>query len=286
MVKPTFLEEFIKKNLKKGKPKIGFGLLKEDGEILASLRKVKNLADIVLVGPKRISKIKGFKKIISDNPEKKLAEILVKSEVDGIIRGTIDDFKTYGAYREMVGKNKTKEMVNLILLADVKGRQFYLSEASNPSGWTREEKINSCERILHFMNGELKMKPKIGCITGIRHGTHKRRRKIKKWPQSYLNETYRDAEIIVKYFRRKGVVAKNYAIELSTAIEDGCNIIIPPNGMVGNQIFRVLCLSGGGKVIIGPRINLPHVYEDNSRNEKDYSYHLKWVVAWANSRKK
>jgi predicted methyltransferase MtxX (methanogen marker protein 4) len=283
---PITIDEIIEKNLKKGRPKIGFGLAREDKEILNSLKKSKKWAEIFLVGPKKIKRIKGFKKIISADPERKLAEILVEGKVEGIVRGTLDDFKTYEAYQKMVGKDKTKEMVNLILLADVKGRQFYLSEASNPAGWTREEKIKSCEKIIRFMSEELKMKPKIGCITGVRHETFKRRKNIKKWPISYLNQTYKDAQAIVRHFNKKGITAKNYAIELSTAVEDGCNIIVPPNGMVGNQIFRAVSLIGGGRIVICPRINLPHVYEDNSRNEKDFSYHLKWVAAWANSRKK
>ena len=278
------IKPFVKKWLKRGKPEIGFGLIAPDKEVLNSLIRSKKYAQIVLVGPKEIKGIKGFEKIISETPEQKLAEMLACRKVDGIIRGTIDDFKTYEAYQALVGKEKTERKIDLSLMEDAKGRQFFISDASNPEGWTKEEKIKSCKRIIEFMKG-IKIKPKIGCITGVRHETYKRRKNIKKWPMSYLNQTYKDAEEVVKYFKKRAILAKNYAIELNAAMDDGCNIIVPPNGMVGNQMFRAVGLIGGGKCVICARIGLPHFYEDNSRNEKDFSYHVKWVVAWVNSKK-
>ncbi|MEK7589863.1 MAG: methyltransferase, partial [Patescibacteria group bacterium] len=86
-------------------------------------------------------------------------------------------------------------------------------------------------------------------------------------------------------FAKKEIDAKNYAIEIETALKDGCNIIVPPNGMVGNQIFRTLILVGGGKLLTGSRANLPHPYEDNSRSETDFENHIRWLAAWINNRK-
>lgn len=284
MKKINFFQKVVAPKLKLGKPKIGFGLAYPDKEILASLRKSKKYADIVLVGPGVIAKIYGFKKIISDNPEKILPELLVKGEFDGIIRGTIDDFKTYENYQDLVGKEKTEGLIELALLEDFHGRQFFLSDGSNPLGWTKEEKTKSCEGIIEFIK-KLGAKPKIGAITGVRHETYKRRKDIRDGIIGILNKTYEDAEEMVKYFIQKGIEAKNYAIELNAAVEDGCNIIVPPNGMVGNQIFRALCLIGGGKILTCSRANLPHPYEDNSRCEKDFEPHIKWLVAWINGRK-
>lgn len=282
----NFFQKVVALKLKLGKPKIGLGLAYPDKEILASLKKSKKYADIVLVGPKAIAKIAGFKKIVSENPEKTLPELLVNGEFDGIVRGTIDDFKTYENYQELVGKEKTKNLIELGLLEDVYGRQFFLSEASNPAGWTKEEKIKNCEGIIDFMKKELGAKPKIGIITGVRHETYKRRKETREGVIGYLNKNYEDAQEIVDYFKQKGIEIKNYAIELNAAVEDGCNIIVPPNGMVGNQIFRALGLIGGGKLLTGSRANIPHPYEDNSRCEKDFEPHIKWLVAWINGRKK
>jgi predicted methyltransferase MtxX (methanogen marker protein 4) len=285
MKKTSPFEKIIKERIKLGKPKIGFGLKKPSKEVLKSLIKSKKYAQIVLVGPSTIKNIRGFKKIISEEPEKELAKILFNKEVEGIVRGTIDDFKTFEAYRALIGKDKTNEMIELALLEDFYGRQFFLSQGSNPLGWTREEKIKDCEGIIKFMKTELKIKPKIGCITGVRHETYQRKKKIREGVEGILNQTYEDANFVVDYFRKRGIEAKNYAIEIETALKDGCNIIVPPNGMVGNQIFRTLVLIGGGKLLSCSRVNLPDPYEDNSRSETDFEPHIKWLVAWINGRK-
>jgi predicted methyltransferase MtxX (methanogen marker protein 4) len=282
----SLFDKFIKENVGKTKPKIGFGLKEPDKEVLKSLVKSKKYAEIVLVGPDAIKNVKGFEKVISNEPEKKIAEILAKGEVEGIIRGTIDDFKTVEAYEAIVGKDKTKNMAEFGLLEDACGRQFFISEASNPKGWTREEKMDSLGRTVGFMINELGLKPKIGFLTGVRHDTYTRRKGSQEWPIKYLNETYEDAEYGVKYYTGKGIEAKNYAIEVNAAVEDGCNIVVPPNGMAGNQIFRALCLIGGGRILSAVRGNLPHIYEDNSRNERNFETHVKWLVAWINRRKR
>ena len=95
------------------------------------------------------------------------------------------------------------------------------------------------------------------------------------------------AEDIANYFKKlkqKGYTAKNMAIDLNPAIEEGYNVIIPTNGMVGNQIFRVL-LFCGGKILSATRLGLSRMYEDNSRTEKDFEYHVKWITALINKRK-
>ena len=145
------LDDIINENLKKGRAKIGFGLAKKDEEIIQSLNKAKEFADIVIVGPKELQEVEGFECVLVDNPEEKLAEMLYQGEVDGIVRGTIDDFKTFEAYQKLVGEERTKDMKELGILEDAFNRQFFVSEASNPSGWTKKEKIHNVEGIIEFM---------------------------------------------------------------------------------------------------------------------------------------
>ena len=53
--------------------------------------------------------------------------------------------------------------------------------------------------------------------------------------------------------------------------------------MVGNQIFRVV-LFCGGKVLSATRLGFSRPYEDNSRTEKDFEFHVKWLVALINKK--
>ena len=61
-----------------------------------------------------------------------------------------------------------------------------------------------------------------------------------------LNKSYEDAEWIVAELQRGGYTTKNWAIDLNPAVEDGCNIMIPVNGLVGNQILERCYFMGQG----------------------------------------
>lgn len=284
---PT-LNEVIEKNLRLGKPKVGFGLLEPDTEILQSLQRANTVATIILVGPQAIAGVEGLTKVVDENPEKRLAEMLVSGEVEGIIRGTIDDFKTFDAYTALVGQEAVVNMRELALMEDAKGRQFFISDCSNPRGWTVEEKVFATQGIADFMKEVLEMTPKAAVLAGVRHETYTRKTARENLTdlEKHLQQTYDDANKVVEELKNRGVEAKNYSIDLGDAVQDGMNIIVPQNGMVGNQIFRAVGLLGGGKILIAPRIGLPHCYEDNSRKEKDYEMHVKWLASWINSKKK
>ncbi len=261
-------------------PRVAFGLAEPDKEILESLKRSKQYADITLVGPNTIADMQGFTKIIDTNPEERLAAMLAGDEVEGIVRGTIDDFKTYEAYLRLTGE---KETVNPALMESPQGHIFFLSPASNPEGWEKEERLFIAENIARFAKG-LSIEPRIAVYTGMRHATRERRKEIRKGVVGMLNKTYEDAEWIVAELTKKGFDAKNWSIDLNPAVEAGYNIHIPVNGMVGNQIFRVV-LFCGGKILACPRLGLSRCYEDNSRTEKDYEFHIKWLAAWINSKR-
>ncbi len=72
-------------------------------------------------------------------------------------------------------------------------------------------------------------------------------------------------------------------IELETAIKKKCNLIIPSLGLVGNAILRALVYYGGWKLISCPYLDLGVIYEDGSRNEKNWFWHIVHAVAMCNS---
>lgn len=271
----------VEELVKLGRPRIAFGLKEPNKEILDSLEKGIEYADIILVGPEAIKDVEGFEKVIDEKPEEKLASMLANGEVEGIIRGTVDDFTTYEAYQKLTGEKVTFDSG---LLEDPKGRQFFLTAASNVEGWTKEERLDMALRTAEYAK-EWGVEPKIAVFTGRRHETYPRKKDIREGVDGILNKTYEDAEWIVLELKKRGFNADNWAIDLNPAVEDGCNILVPVNGMVGNQMFRVL-LFCGGKILSATRLGLSRVYEDNSRTEKDFLFHVKWTVALINRKKR
>lgn len=259
------------------KPRIGFGLLEPSEKILESLERSKPYADIVLVGPKAIESVEGFELVISENPEEQFVEMIAQKDVDGVIRGTIDDFITMELY------NKRIEQVDEVgagLMQTPDGHEFFLVPASNPSGWEKEERLLMAERVAAYMR-TWDVEPYVAVLTGVRHGTYERRKAQTEGVHGYLNSTYEDAEWIVGKLREKNIKAKNWTIEQKNAVYDGANIVLYANGMIGNQVFRALLLSGS-RILAIPRILYSYPFEDNSRTETDYEPHVRFLVAMMN----
>ncbi len=266
--------------VKLSKPRIAFGLLEPDKEILASLQRSQKYADIVLVGPKNIESIKDFELVISEEPEKKIADMLFNKEVEGIVRGTIDDLKTLEAYSNLSDQTFG---ANPGLMETVDGHQFFLAFIGNLEAWNNKEKLAKVLLIAQFMKNWT-IKPKIALLTGVRHETYNNTQTDKLAVRKMLNKTYEDAQYLEKELTKSGFDAKNWAIDSNLALKDSYNLIVPPNGMVGNQMFRMI-LVGGGKILTATRMGFSQPYEDNSRSEKDFDFHIKWLVAMINQKK-
>ena len=86
-----------------------------------------------------------------------------------------------------------------------------------------------------------------------------------------------------KYLKRRNINTRNVNIEIEEAKKWGANLVLPARGMIGNQIFRTILYLGGGKNYFCPTIfSGKGVYADNSRNEKDWFYHLIFAQYLAN----
>lgn len=257
-----------------GKPHIAFGLKNYDEQIIGSLRQGAEWARISLVTPPDVAPIEGFEVIANANPESTLASLLALDQVDGIIRGTNDDFKTIEAYEQMSGERHTLVPA---LLQSPNGHEFFLEPASNPEGWTKEGRFTIAKNMSDFVK-KWDIEPLIAVYAGVRHETYALRSGEHEGIVGALNRTYEEAEWIVAALTEKGLSAKNCSIDLNVAIDEGFNIHVPVNGMVGNQVFRAF-LAGGGRLLAAPRIGLSRVYEDNSRTEKDFLFHVLWTVS-------
>lgn len=271
--------EKVEELVKLGRPHIAFGLNVPDAEILESLERAKQYADITLVGSEAIKDIKGFEIITSDDPNRKIIDILLADEVDGMVRGTLDTHITYEYYQEKTGEDVLFEPA---LIQATNGHQFFMAPVSNREAWDLEEKLQQVIGTAKFIK-EWGVEPKVAITTGIRIPTYERKKDVKDGWVGMLNKTHEDAEHLVAELKKEGIGAKNYEIESNTALKDGCNLLIAPNGMVGNQMFRMLLFSGA-KILAATRVGLSKFYEENSRTEKDFEFHVKWIAAMINKK--
>ena len=75
---------------------------------------------------------------------------------------------------------------------------------------------------------------------------------------------------IVKVLRLEGYDAYHSQILIEDAVNNA-DILIAPQGIVGNIIFRTLHFIGGAKALGAPIVNLDKVFIDTSRVKTDYT---------------
>ncbi len=74
-----------------------------------------------------------------------------------------------------------------------------------------------------------------------------------------------DAELVARI-----TGARHYEILIEDAIAE-CGLIIAPDGITGNLIFRTLLFVGKGASHGAPVVNIPGIFVDTSRVNPDYS---------------
>jgi predicted methyltransferase MtxX (methanogen marker protein 4) len=261
-----------------GKPTIAVGLKESDAEIVASLMKSKEYAEIRLVGPESLPAIVGFEVIAVQDPHKTLAELLINGEVDGIVRGTIDDKRTIEAYQDLTEEKDTTCPTGM-RGPDLDKPEFFLCPVVNDDGWCREQRLKQARDTADFLRRwEPDAEPSIAIYTAIRADTSH-----SKIPA--IDQTRPDADWIVSELTAGGYQAENVDIDLDKQLQSGKhNIHVPVNGMVGNQIVRALMYCGA-RIFSCPRVGFSRPYEDCSRNETNYELHVQWLAAYINRRK-
>lgn len=276
MPKTKSLFNLLLAKAKQKRRRIGITIIKTDKEILDSLERAKEYVDVVIYG----KKIKGFECVAMESDDakgtnigRKIVQDFKAGKIDQFVRGQVDDFGVVDEYKRQFGIDTAQKRVGFGLMQDAYGREFFLGVASNPEGQTLEDKIRITDVIVKWMKEDFGLEPKVAVMATCRPGSYGK--------DPVMSKSYDEAEGLVKHLKDQGVEAKNVHIEIENAVT-WANLIIPSNGTIGNQIFRAVIYLGKGKGLACPTI-FPGVgiYEDDSRNEKDWYPHLIAASAWA-----
>jgi predicted methyltransferase MtxX (methanogen marker protein 4) len=84
-----------------------------------------------------------------------------------------------------------------------------------------------------------------------------------------VDRSLEEADEVVARVSSSGVEAKHYQILIEEAAQD-CNMIIAPDGISGNLIFRTLHFLGDGKALGAVVLNIDRVFVDTSRAKSSY----------------
>lgn len=243
----------IEAKARKNHARIGLGIGKVSEKLIRSAEAASEYADVVLVGDENEIQTVGtdLEIIHSNEPPKKLIELLLCGKIDGAVRGTLSATKTLSELKRSLNM---KKLYRVALLETADGRPFFLAPVGIDEGNSVDDKVELIKRSAdHFMRLGVEMK--VGILSGGRFED--------KGRDKTVDRTLEEAERVTGKVRELGIEAKNYSILIEDAIEEA-NFIMAPDGISGNLIFRTLVFLGGGYGHGAP-VLMEKVFVDTSR---------------------
>jgi putative methanogen marker protein 4 len=186
-----------------------------------------------------------------------MAQDLRDGRIDAAIRGDFESNRAMAAVREAFGLNK---VLRAAFMEPQGGRMFLLAPVGIDEGWTMEEKLELARRG-QLVLGRLGIRPVIGIMSGGRSSD--------KGRMEAVDRTIDDAQAVVDILRREGTDARDVQILIENGAAE-CDMLIAPDGISGNLVFRTLHFLGGGKALGAPVLNIDRVYIDTSRAKESY----------------
>jgi putative methanogen marker protein 4 len=190
---------------------------------------------------------------VCDDPARSLIDDLMAGHIDAAVRGTLPANTTLSALKKGSGVQRLERAA---LLETAHGERFFLAPVGVDEGWEIGERIELARKAQE-MAVRFGLPERIGVLSGGRAGD------IGRHPA--VDRSLADAELIA---RMTGGV--HYQILIEDAVRD-CGVIIAPDGISGNLIFRTLIFLGSGRGHGAPVLNISRIFVDTSRATPDYA---------------
>ena len=195
------------------------------------------------------------KLIESNKPEREIINYLKKKVINAVIRGNISSSK----FLHQLKTQLDIDVINrLALLETFDGNQFFFGPVGIDECNDFEKKVNFIEKAIILFKS-LKVQPSISILSGGRLSDIGR--------DDYVDETIYTAQKVVKYFIEKypKLDSRHNEILIEDAIRNESNLIIAPEGISGNLIYRTLVHLGGGKAYGAIYLGINYTIIDTSR---------------------
>ncbi|MGQ9720237.1 MAG: methanogenesis marker protein Mmp4/MtxX [Candidatus Jordarchaeum sp.] len=251
--------------VKTSKSSVAIGSASKEEYLQRTIQAAKKVAQkgvpkIIIVGnleqlPKTPLKKEKIDFHSSKNPEETLLKMLISGEADSVVRGSLpaSDF-----LKQVKTHFKAEKLRRIALLESANGHQFFFAPVGVDEGKTVQEKIDFTTEGVNLLQ-KLGITPKVAILSGGRTGDLGR--------DPVVDKTIKDAEEAVKKIKEKNITQniKSYQILIEDAIKEKTNLILAPEGISGNLIYRTLIHLGNGKSYGALYTNLPKTIIDTSR---------------------
>lgn len=188
-------------------------------------------------------------------PYENIFQFLRDKKINAIVRGSLNSNKFLQNLKQFLN---VREVNRLALLETVNGHQFYYG----PVGI--DECNNFKKKVIFVKNAIIELKslsiiPNISILSGGRKDDLGR--------DSKVDESIKIASKVVKSIKEENpdLLIRHDEIMIESAIEKRSNLIIAPDGIAGNLIYRTLVHLGGGKAYGAIYMGLDQTIVDTSR---------------------
>jgi len=207
-----------------------------------------------------------------ENPSD-LVIALKQGEIEVAVRGTLSSSKVL---QHLKDEFKLKEVMRAVVLADSREKQFLLAPVGIDEGSDYSSRLRLAKATVKYFSG-LGWILKIAVLSKGRLEDATRGAAIKV--------SLDEGEMLASALKSEGMDAEHYAIVIEDAVKD-CDLVIAPDGVTGNLIFRSLHFVGGAKAYGAPVVNLDKVFVDTSRAKTDFSDSVLLAAGLAEARSK
>jgi len=207
--------------------------------------------------------------ILIDNDDD-LAKAILNSDIDAVVRGSLP---ASGVIKKV---KKDFPEISRATYVNGNGHEFLLTPVGIDEGNTVGEKLNMAINCGEFLE-KLGIDLKIVVLADGRKGDYGRSERI----SSSIDESEKLTQLIEE---NTNFEVKNYYILIEQAIKDNCNVIIAPDGIIGNIIFRTLILVNSWPSCGAITFGINGIYIDTSRDQsvEGYLRSLKFAYKLAN----
>lgn len=236
---------------RKRRARIGIGMWKADADLVASLQEEGEFAELVVVGD---ACERGLECIHSEQPWNDLVRLLAEGKIDGAVRGNLPAGRTMKALA-----NEFNITVMRLALIELSGWSFLFGPVGIDEGETISDRLGLVQGGAKYLR-RMGIEPKVSVLSGGRLEDLGRSERV--------DRSLAEAEFIAARAREAGVDAKHKGILIESCRGD--DIIIAPEGVSGNLVFRTLLLLCDANSLGAP-VLMEKIFVDSSRARGNFN---------------
>jgi putative methanogen marker protein 4 len=240
---------------------IGIGVAQDQQKVIASITALNGVAEVVCYTSGDLPPSPLYRVERSESPEYALINDLRDGVIDAAVRGSLPANATLGLLRTVM---QVEHLERIALLETVSGQKFLLAPVGVDEGWTIAQRVALVEKARKIA-GRFGLSSEVAVLSGGRYGD------VGRHP--IVDQSLAAGELVAKV-----AGAIHYEIRIEDAVES-CGVVIAPDGIAGNLIFRTLSFLGGGKGHGAPVVNIDKIFIDTSRASPDYTNALLLAVS-------